>query len=69
MFSYPAKGQLCPNPGAFFDCAITHKKITELIPKQFRFGSSSTEITEHDSPKLFCKGFGDPLLTLLTGTN
>ena len=27
----------------------THKKITELIPKQFRFGNSSTQITEHNS--------------------
>ena len=25
---------------------IAHKKITELIPKQFRFGNSSTKITE-----------------------
>ena len=25
---------------------ITHKNITELIPKQFRFGNSSTKITE-----------------------
>ena len=28
---------------------IAHKKITELIPKQFRFGNSSTQITEHNS--------------------
>ena len=28
---------------------ITHKKITELIPKQFRFGNSSTQITEYNS--------------------
>ena len=28
---------------------ITHKKITELIPKQFRFGNSSTQMTEHSS--------------------
>ena len=25
----------------------THKKITELIPKQFQFGNSSTQITEY----------------------
>ena len=25
---------------------IAHTKITELIPKQFRFGNSSTKITE-----------------------
>ena len=28
---------------------IAHKRITELIPKQFRFGNSSTKITEHNS--------------------
>ena len=28
----------------------THKKITELIPKLFRFGTSSTQITESVSP-------------------
>ena len=28
---------------------ITHKKITELIPKQFRFGNSSIKITEYNS--------------------
>ena len=28
---------------------ITHKKITELIPKQFRFGNSSTQITKYNS--------------------
>ena len=28
---------------------ITHKKITKLIPKQFRFGNSSTQITEYNS--------------------
>ena len=28
---------------------ITHKMITELIPKQFRFGNSSTQITESNS--------------------
>ena len=27
----------------------THKKITELTLKQFRFGNSSTQITEHNS--------------------
>ena len=31
------------------ESTITHKKITELIPKQFRFGNSSTQITEHNS--------------------
>ena len=31
---------------------ITHKKITELIPKQFRFGNSSTQIQK------FRKGVG-----------
>ena len=25
---------------------ITHKMITKVIPKQFRFGNSSTKITE-----------------------
>ena len=30
-------------------CTIAHKKITELIPKQFRFGNSSTKITEYNS--------------------
>ena len=39
-----------------------------MIPKQFRFGNSSTQITEHNSPKQFGKGFGNPLLTLLTET-
>ena len=28
---------------------IAHKRITKLIPKQFRFGNSSTKITEHNS--------------------
>ena len=28
---------------------ITHKNVTELIPKQFRFGNSSTKITEYNS--------------------
>ena len=28
---------------------ITHTEITELIPKQFRFGNSSTQITEYNS--------------------
>ena len=28
---------------------ITHKQITELNPKRFRFGNSSTQITEHSS--------------------
>ena len=28
---------------------ITHKSITELIPKRFRFGNSSTQITEYNS--------------------
>ena len=32
--------------------AITQKKITELIPKQFRFGNSSTQITEYNSQKI-----------------
>ena len=26
-----------------------HKKITKLIPTQFQFGNSSTQITEHNS--------------------
>ena len=30
---------------------ITHKKITELIPKQFRFGNFSTQITEYYSQR------------------
>ena len=28
---------------------ITHKKITKWIPEQFRFGNSTTQITEHNS--------------------
>ena len=28
---------------------ITHKTITELIPKEFQFGNSSTKITECNS--------------------
>ena len=28
---------------------ITHKKITKLIPKQFRFGNSSAQVTEYNS--------------------
>ena len=36
------KGSLSPSRNT----TITHKKITELIPKQFRFGNSSTQITE-----------------------
>ena len=47
---------------------ITHKKITELIPKQFRFGTSSTQITEYNSHSNSVKGFGNPVLTLLTET-
>ena len=45
-------------------CTITHKKITELIPKQFRFGNSSTQITEYNSqnnsvrdPEILCSHF------------
>ena len=35
------------------ETTITHKKITKLIPKQFRFGNSSTEITGNNSQKHF----------------
>ena len=44
---------------------IAHKKITELIPKQFRFGNFFPQITEDIFPKEFGKGFGNPLLALL----
>ena len=30
-------------------CLPLHKRITKLIPKRFRFGNSSTKITEHNS--------------------
>ena len=46
----------------------TDKKITELIPTQFQFGNSSTQITEHNSQDSFGKGFGNPLLALLAET-
>ena len=44
------------------------KKITKLITKQFRFGNFFTKITEPKFPKQFGKGFGNPLLALLTET-
>ena len=31
---------------------ITHKKIIELVPKQYWFGNSSTEITEYNSQNI-----------------
>ena len=31
-----------PHIWGLFKVTIAHKKITELIPKQFRFGNSST---------------------------
>ena len=34
---------------------ITHKMIPELIPEHFRFGKSSSEITEHNSQTYFGK--------------
>ena len=36
-------------PMASSEVTIAHKNITELIPKQFRFGNSSAKITEYDS--------------------
>ena len=48
---------LCP-------LTITHKMITEIIPKQFRFGS----LVPPPFPKQFGKGFGKPVLTFLTET-
>ena len=47
--------------------SIAHKKITESIPKQFRFGNSSIEIPKF--PKQFGKQLRNPLLTPLTETN
>ena len=44
---------------------ITHKKITKLIPKRFRFGTSSTQNTEYNSQNnsvrdsaILCSHFG-----------
>ena len=34
---------------------IAHKKSTKLIPKQFRFGNSSAEITEHNYQNILVK--------------
>ena len=52
---------------------ITHKNITEeLIPKQFRFGNSSAEITEHNSQNIsvrWTQGFSNPQLTMITETH
>ena len=48
------------------------KKITELIPRQFRFGNSSTEITEYNSQNIsvrWTQGFGNPQLTVITEMN
>ena len=47
----------------------THKNIAEVLPKRFRFGNSSTEITEKNSRNFsvrWTQGFGNPLLTLTT---
>ena len=35
---------------------IAHKKISELIPKQIRFGNSSTKITEYNSQSNSVRG-------------
>ena len=43
---------------------ITHNNIAELIPKEFRFGNSSTKITDHFFTKRFGKvGPGIPQST------
>ena len=44
-----------PNLTLTLTLTIAHEMITELIPKQFRFGSSSTEITEHNAQNISVK--------------
>ena len=53
------------------ESTFTHKNITKLLPKQFRFGNSSTEITEHNSQNIsvrWTQGFSNPQLTMITET-
>ena len=54
----------------------THKNITKLIPMQFRFGNSSTEITENNTENIsvgkaegFQIRFGKQLLSVISETD
>ena len=59
LWASTRKGHGCPQEiqtkKFIINCTIAHKKITELIPKQFRFGNSSTEITEYNSQNISVK--------------
>ena len=56
-----------PSVEAFYIYHCTQKLfITELIPKQFRFGKITPPKLPNIIPKESGQGFGNPVLTLLT---
>ena len=58
-------------PNWILYCTITHRKPTELIPKRFWFGNSSTDSTEYVSQNFSVRsiqGFGNPRLTVIAET-